>query len=154
MERLNVTVRQAEADDHSMLFLLAEENLYPLAVRAGHPERFDEAGFLTMLERAETYVAETEAREIAGYIAFNEESGDVVVRCICVSPAHEARMVANRLLDWVEGLAISRSRTRLTAVVPAGDEASLHLYHRHDFTSHRAGDQTETVALEKRLPER
>jgi len=154
MERLNVTVRQAEADDHSMLFLLAEENLYPLAVRAGHPERFDEAGFLTMLERAETYVAETEAREIAGYIALNEESGDVVVRCICVSPAHEARMVANRLLDWVEGLAISRGRTRLIAVVPAGDEASLHLYHRHDFTSRRADDQTETIALEKRLPER
>jgi len=154
MERLSVTVRQATPDDHAMLFLLAEENLCPLALRAGHPERFDEAGFLTMLRRAEAYVAETEAREIAGYIAFNEESGDVVVRCICVSPAHEARMVANRLLDWVEGLAITRGRVRLTAVVPADDEASLHLYHRHDFTSRRTGDQTETIALEKRLPER
>ena len=154
MERLSVTVRQATADDHSMLLLLAEENLHPLAVRAGHPERFDDAGFLTMLERAEAYVAETEAREIAGYIAFNEEAGDVVLRCICVNPAHEAQMVANRLLDWVEGLAISRGRDRLTAVVPVGDEASLRLYHRHDFTSRKADDQTEMLALEKRLPER
>lgn len=154
MDRLSVTVRQATADDHSMLYLLAEENLHPLAVRAGHPERFDEAGFLTMLERAEAYVAETEAHEIAGYIAFNEEAGDVVVRCICVSPAHEAQRVANRLLDWVEGLAFSRGRARLTAVIPVGDEASLRLYHRHDFTSRAADDQTETIALEKRLPER
>ena len=154
MESLKVTIRQATADDHSMLFLLAEENLHPLAMRAGHPERFDSAGFLALLESAEMFVAEAESREIAGYLAFDEVAGDVALRCVCVNPAHEAQMVANRLMDWVEGLALSRGRGRLTALVPTGDETSLHLYHRHDFTARPADDRPGMIALEKRLPER
>jgi ribosomal protein S18 acetylase RimI-like enzyme len=154
MESLKVTIRRATPDDRSMLYLLAEENLCPLALRAGHPERFDGAAFLELLARAEVYLAETESKAIAGYVAFDEEAAEVELRCFCVSPAHEAKMVANRLMDWVEGLAISRSRRRLTAVVPADDEASLHLYHRHDFTSRAADGQPGMIALEKRLPER
>ena len=154
MESLRVTIRQATADDHSVLFLLAEENLHPLAVRAGHPERFDPAGFLALLESAEVFVAEAESREIAGYVAFDEIAGAVAFRCFCVNPAHEAKMVANRLMDWVEGLALSRGCARLTALVPAGDETSLHLYRRHDFTARAAGERPEMIALEKRLPER
>jgi ribosomal protein S18 acetylase RimI-like enzyme len=153
MERLDVTVRQATADDHSMLFLLAEENLHPLAERAGHPERFDGAGFLAMLAHAEVYVAENPVHEIAGYVAFDDEGDDVAVRCVCVSPAHEAQAVANRLVDWVEGLAFNRGRQRLTAFVPADDETSLRLYRRHDFTTWPAEDRPEMVVLEKRLPE-
>jgi len=154
MESVKVTIRRGTADDQSMLFLLAEENLHPLAQRAGHPERYDSAEFLELLERAEVYVAETEEHAVAGYVAFDEEAGDVELRCFCVNPAFEAKMVANRLLDWVEGLALSRGRDRLTALVPAGDETSLHLYRRHDFTARPADDQRETIALEKRLPER
>jgi len=154
MESLKVTIRRATADDQSMLYLLAEESLCPLALRAGHPERFDGAALVELLERAEVYLAKTETDVIAGYVAFDEVADDVILRCFCVSPAHEARMVANRLMDWVEGLAINRGRRRLTAEVPSSDESSLHLYHRHDFTSRAAEGQTDMIALEKRLPER
>jgi ribosomal protein S18 acetylase RimI-like enzyme len=154
MESLNVTIRRATADDNGMMFLLAEECLHPLAQRAGHPERYDGSQLLELFERAEVYVAETEAHLVAGYVAFDEEAGDVELRCFCVNPAYEAQKVANRLLDWVEGLALSRGRDRLTAFVPAGDETSLHLYRRHDFTARPVEGRPETIALEKRLPER
>lgn len=154
MGLLEVTIRRATAGDNGMMFLLAEECLHPLAQRAGHPERYDGRQLLELFERAEVYVAEDEAHEIAGYVAFDEEAGEVELRCFCVNPAFEARMVANRLLDWVEGLAISRGRERLTAIVPAGDETSLHLYRRHDFTPRPADEKGDTIVLEKRLPER
>ena len=153
MEGLKVTIRRASADDQSMLFLLAEECLYPLAQRAGHPERFDSRGFLEMLEHAEVYIAESESREMAGYVAFDEEAGEVELRCFCVNPAHEAKMVANRLMYWVEGLAVHRGRARLTAFVPIGDDTSMRLYRRHDFTARPADDRPDLIALEKRLPE-
>lgn len=154
MPSLQVTIRAATAGDRSMLFLLGEECLHPLAVRAGHPERFDEAQLLALLEEAEVCVAETEAGEIAGYVAFDDVAPAVALRCFCVNPAYEAQAVANRLLDWVEGLALDRGRTRLSAVVPVGDEASLHLYRRHDFTVRQGGDEADLLALEKLLPGR
>lgn len=154
MGRLKVTIRRATADDHGMMFLLAEECLHPLAERAGHPERFQPARLLDLFAHAESYVAESETGEIAGYVAFDEEDDEVELRCFCVNPAHEAQMVANQLLDWVEGLALSRGRTRLTALVPADDTSSLHLYRRHEFVARRLEDEPERLLLEKRLPER
>lgn len=154
MGRLKVTIRRATAADHDMMFLLAEECLHPLAERAGHPERFEPARLLELFARAEAYVAESEAREIAGYVVFDEEGDEVDLRCVCVNPAHEAQMVANQLLDWVEGLALSRGRTRLSALVPADDTPSLHLYRRHEFTARPLEDEPATLVLEKRLPER
>ena len=111
MESLKVTIRRATADDHSMLFLLAEENLHPLAVRAGHPERFDGAALLDAA-RARRGVRRRDrgATRSPATSPSTKTAGDVDLRCFCVNPAHEARMVANRLLDWVEGLAISRGR--------------------------------------------
>ena len=155
MEILKVTIREATADDRSMLFLLGEECLRP-ARRARRSSRAlrPRPACSTLLERAEVYVAESEAREIAGYVAFDEEAGEVEVRCFCVNPAFEAQRVANQLLDWVEGLAISRGRERLTAFVPAGDETSLHLYRRHDFVARTDAERPDRIALEKRLPER
>jgi ribosomal protein S18 acetylase RimI-like enzyme len=154
MTSLKVAIRPAAADDHAVLLLLADECLLPLAERAGHPERYDRARLLQLFARAQVCVAETETGEVAGWAAFDEEGGEVEMRCFCVSPVFEAKMVANHLLDWVEGLAISRGRERLTARVPAADEASLHLYHRHDFTARPDPELPEMVALEKRLPER
>ncbi len=153
MEHVKVTIRAATAADRGMLLLLGEESLLPLAQRAGHPERFDRGALLALLERAEVYVAESEAHEIAGWVAFDEDGGEVEIRCFCVSPAFEAQMVANHLLDWVEGLAITRGRERLTAYVPAADETSLHLYHRHEFTARPDEERPEMTALDKRLPE-
>jgi len=154
MADTKVTIRAAAATDHGMLLLLGDECLLPLARSAGHPERYDRGRLLELLERAEVYVAESEAREIAGWVAFDEGAGETEVRCLCVSPAFEAKLVADHLLDWVEGLALSRDRRRLTAHVPAGDEPSLHLYRRHDFTARADEKRPGTVALEKLLPER
>jgi len=153
MEDLKVTIREAAAADHAMLLLLADECLQPLAEGAGHPERYDRARLLELFARAEVYVAEPGVGEVAGWVAFDEEAGEVEVRCFCVSPAFEGHMVANHLLEWVEGLAISRGRERLTAFVPAADERSLHLYRRHDFTTRSDAERPDMVALEKRLPQ-
>jgi ribosomal protein S18 acetylase RimI-like enzyme len=71
---------------------------------------------------------------------------------VCVSPAFEARGVANQLVDWAEGVAIDRRLRRLTAFVPAGDHPSLRLYRGHDFVAAAAPTQPEMVLLEKRLP--
>ncbi|HJW76020.1 MAG TPA: GNAT family N-acetyltransferase, partial [Thermoleophilia bacterium] len=80
-------------------------------------------------------------------------AGDLVVRCLCVSPAHLAQAVAHQLLDWVEGLAFSRGARRLEAFVPGDDEASLHLYRRHEFSGRPDADRPELIVMEKRLPE-
>lgn len=154
MERLRVTVREARADDRSLLYLLAEETLQPRAVEEGHPERFDERALLDLLERARVYVAETEGAEIAGYVALETESDAIHVRCLCVGPAFEAQAVGRQLLDWVEGLAFAEGRGRLYAYVPDDDRPSRHLYEGHDFVAAPATDQPEVIVLEKRLPER
>lgn len=154
MGDLKVTIREARQDDHAMLLLLADECLQPLAESAGHPERYERGRLLELLDRAEAFVAEAQGGEVAGWVAFDEEAGEITVRCFCVNPAFEAQMVANHLLEWVEGLAISRGQTRLTAFVPTTDERSLHLYRRHDFTARPDAGRPDMMTLEKRLPER
>jgi len=138
--------------DESVLYLLAEQNLRPLASRLGHPERYQPQELLDLLSSAEVFIAQADD-EVAGYVAVEDEAGDLVVRCLCVSPAHEAQAVANQLLDWVEGLAFSRSARRVEALVAAGDDASLHLYRRHDFSGTPEGERPEIIVMEKRLPE-
>jgi GNAT superfamily N-acetyltransferase len=152
MERLRVTVREARAEDRSLLFLMAEETLHPQAAQAGHPERFAEGALLELLERARVYVGETDSAEIAGYVAFDTDDDAVWVRCVCVGPAYEARAVGRQLLAWVEGLAFAEGRARLTAYVPADDRWSRHLYEGHDFVPTPAADRPEMIVLEKRLP--
>ncbi len=154
MERLRVTVREARAEDRSLLYLMAEETLQPRAVEEGHPERFDEHALLELLERARVYVGETASAEIAGFVAFETESDAVHVRCLCVGPAFEAQAVGRQLLDWVEGLAFAEGRGRLCAYVPADDRPSRHLYEGRDFVPAPAVESPEMIVLEKRLPER
>ncbi len=153
MTRLKVTIRAAVADDRSMLYLLAEENLHPLAAQAGHPERFDAGRFLALLDEAEVYVAEAPSREIAGYVAVDDEDGGLAVRCLCIAPAYEAQAVGHQLLDWAEGLAVNRGAGRLDAVLTAGDEASRHLFAGHGFVPRTADDRPGTSVVEKRLPQ-
>ena len=152
MERLRCEIRLMRPEDESVLYLLADQNLRPLAAQLGHPELYVADKLLGLLDSAEVFVAEADD-EVAGYVAVEDAAGDLVVRCLCVSPAHEAQAVANQLLDWVEGLAFSRGARRLEALVPASDEASLHLYRRHDFSGAPEGDRPEMIVMEKRLPE-
>lgn len=151
MERAKCSVRGVRVDDRGMLVLLAEETLHPLADGAGHPERYHATELLELLGRADVYVAETEG-EMAGFVAVEAEDDALALRCVCVSPAFEARGVANQLVDWAEGLAIDRRLRRLTAFVPAGDHPSLRLYRGHDFVPAAAQAQPEMLLLEKRLP--
>lgn len=152
MERLRVTVREARAEDRSLLYLMAEETLHPRAAQEGHPERFDERGLLDLLERARVYVGETEGDDIAGYVAFDTDDDTVWLRCLCVGPAYEARAVGRQLLEWVEGIAFAEGRARLSAYVPADDRPSRHLYEGHDFVPAPAVDRPDMIVLEKRLP--
>jgi ribosomal protein S18 acetylase RimI-like enzyme len=151
MERAKCSVRDVSADDRGMLVLLAEETLHPLADGAGHPERYRAAELLELIERADVFVAEAEG-EMAGFVAVETDGDALALRCVCVSPAFEARGVANQLVDWAEGLAIDRRLRRLTAFVPAGDHPSLRLYRGHDFVPAAEPAQPEMVLLEKRLP--
>jgi GNAT superfamily N-acetyltransferase len=151
MERVKCSVRDVGAGDRGMLVLLAEETLHPLAEGAGHPERYHATELLELLERADVFVAEAEGKA-AGFLAVEAEGDTLAVRCVCVSPAFEARGVANQLVDWAEGLAIDRHLRRLTAFVPAGDHPSLHLYRGHDFVPATAPVQPEMLLLEKLLP--
>ena len=150
MDRLKCEIRTVCDGDRSMLFYLAEESLHPLALGAGHGERYQPHALLDLLARAEVWVAEAEG-EIAGYVAIEHEADVVAVRCLCVNPAHEARGVANQLLDWVEGLAFSGRAPALTALAPASDEPSLRLYRGHGFAVNPS-PAPGMVMLEKRLP--
>jgi len=154
MERVRCQIRTAREDDLGMLMLLAEETLHPLAEGSGHPERYSSAELLALLDRADVFVAEAEG-EAAGFVAVETEDDALAFRCMCVSPAFEARGVANQLVDWAEGLAVNRRLRRLTAFVPAADHPSLHLYRGHAFVAGPAGAEQggeEMLLLEKRLP--
>ena len=153
MAGMRFTVRSARDDDRSMMVLVAEETLHPLAAGAGHPERYHAEELLEMLGRADVFVAEAE-REMAGFLAVEPEGDGLAVRCVCVSPAFEARGVADLLVDWAEGLAIDRRLNCLTAYVPAGDHPSLHLYQGHDFLPATATVRPGMVLLQKSLPTR
>ena len=151
MQRIKCDIRRAEEKDRGMLVLLAEETLHPLAEGAGHPERYHSCEVVELLERADVFVAEA-GGEPAGFVALETDADALVVRCVCVNPGFEARGVANQLIDWAEGVAIDRRLRRLTALVPAGDHPSLHLYRGHDFVAAAAPAEPEMVLLEKRLP--
>ena len=151
MERVKCSVRDVSAADRGMLVLLAEETLHPLAEGSGHPERYHAAELLELLERADVFVAEAEG-EMAGFVAVEVDDDALALRCVCVSPAFEARGVANQLVVWAEGVAIDRRLRRLTAFVPAGDHPSLRLYRGHDFVAAAAPERPDMVLLEKRLP--
>jgi ribosomal protein S18 acetylase RimI-like enzyme len=150
MDRLKCSLRAVTDDDRSMIALLADETLRPLAAGAGHPERYHAEELIDLLDRAEVYVAEAEG-EVAGFVAVEAEGDALAVRCVCVNPAFEARGVANQMLDWAEGVGIDRGMTRLTAHVPVADNPSRHLYQRHEFCA-LGGPSDEMLHLEKLLP--
>lgn len=149
MDRLKCTIREGRAEDRSVLMLLADETLRPLAEASEHPERYRPGDLLELLERAEVFVAEADG-EPAGFMAVEWQEDALALRCVCVGPAFEARGVANQLVDWAEGLALSRRARRLTATVPAGDYPSQHLYRGHGFVP--PADAANAGVLEKRLP--
>lgn len=151
MERLRVEIRDMRSGDESALFYLAEETLHELASCFGHEERYRADELMDLFARARVYVAEA-GDEIAGYVVVEREGDTLALRCLCVSPAYEARAVAHQLVDWVEGVAFNQHVARLSALVPADDRASQHLYRGHEFVPVPAADRPQTIVMEKRLP--
>jgi ribosomal protein S18 acetylase RimI-like enzyme len=151
VERIKCSVRSLQDGDRSMLVLLAEETLHQLAEASGHPERYCASDLLELLDRADVYVAEADGKT-AGFLAVEPEGDALTVRCVCVSPAYEARGVANQLVDWAEGLAIDRRLGRLTARVPEGDNPSLRLYRGHGFSASPDPEAPGTLVVDKPLP--
>jgi ribosomal protein S18 acetylase RimI-like enzyme len=152
MERLKCQIRTMQTEDEGMLLFLAEESLRPLAAASGHGERYRSDQLVDLLESADVFVAES-SEEVAGFAAVTQEGGDLLIECLCINPAFEARAVAHQLLAWIEGLAFNRNAARLQALVPAGDTPAEHLYRGHDFVPAPALDRPEMIVMEKRLPE-
>lgn len=150
MTRMKVDIRAMRSGDESLLLYLAQETLQPLAAGFGHPELYRPDELLELLGAAEVYVAES-GDEVAGFIVVERDPEALDVRCLCVSPAHEAQAVAHQLVAWVEGIAFAERVARLRAVVPSGDEPSQHLYRGHEFVPRPATGRPEMVVLEKRL---
>lgn len=151
MQPLKCDIRDMRPDDESMLFLLAEESLHPLAVGSGHAELYHPEELIDLIKRATVFVAESHG-EIAGYVAVEREGDTLVVRCLCIGPAFEASGVSHQLIDWVEGLAFNEHLPRLRAVLPQSDLPSRHVYGEHEFVPRAASDRPETIIMEKRLP--
>ncbi len=150
MTRVKVEIRAMRSGDESLLLYLAQETLQRLAAGFGHPELYRPGELLELLATAEVYVAES-GSEIAGFVAVEHDAEALDVRCLCVSPAHEAQAVAHQLVAWVEGVACAASVGRLRAFVPAADEPSRHLYRGHEFVPRPVAGRPDLVALEKRL---
>ena len=150
MEDLHYHIRVLREDDRSSLLFLAEEVLRPLAEASGHPDRYHSDD---LVERADVYVMVTAEPdgEIAGFVAVEDEAGDLLVRCLCVGPAFEAQRVGHQLLDWAEGLAYGRGLGNMRVHVPAADRASQRLYEGHSFVPRPAADRLEVIVMEKRL---
>jgi len=151
MERLKCEIHAVQESEHSLLVLLAEETLRPLAEGAGHPELYQVTDLLSLLARAEVFAACAEG-ELVGFVAVEAEGIALAVRCVGVHPAFEDRGVADQLLDWAEGVAIDHRLERMTALVPVGDAPSLHLYHGHGFVTLATTQGDAELQLEKRLP--
>ena len=151
MQRLKCEIRDMRPDDESMLFLLAEESLHPLALGSGHAELYHPEELIDLIKRATVFVAESHG-EIAGYVAVEREDETLIVRCLCIGPAFEASDVSHQLIDWVEGLAFNQRLAQLRAVLPQSDLPSLGVYRRHEFVPQTTTDRPETIVMEKRLP--
>jgi ribosomal protein S18 acetylase RimI-like enzyme len=151
MERALCEIRTVRDTDRSMLLLLAEETLSPLAAGAGHPERYHTAELLELLDRADVFVAEVDG-EIAGYVVVEGEDDSLALRCLCINPGFENRGVADQLVDWAEGLAVSWRLERLVAHIPSADQPSLKLYRGHGFVASPDPERPDLLAVAKRLP--
>ena len=152
MDRVACEIRTMREDERSLLFLMAEEVLKPLADGSGHTELYRGGDMVGLLESAEVFVA-AHGDEPAGFVAVHGDPPALLVDCLCVGPAHEDETVAHQLMNWVEGLAFNRRLTRLEALVPDADQRSQDLFRGHEFVRQSMTDKPGMVILQKRLPE-
>lgn len=111
-------IRPAERREASVLFGLAKEEI---------GEGFSPSHTLAVLEDSELYVARV-GDVACGYVAVDEAQHAAVVRQLFVAPAAQGAHVGHQLLDWVEGLAISRGLERVEVESGPANERATAFY--------------------------
>jgi GNAT superfamily N-acetyltransferase len=88
---------------------------------------------LEVLDSCEVFVARVEDVS-CGYVAVDAASDAAVVRQLFVGPSAQNASIGNQLLDWVEGLAISRGLARVEVESGPDNERAEQFYRRRGYT--------------------
>ena len=139
MHATDITVREAGAQEHHALMLLAAEAVSPEArFAAGHTDR--------LLGADRVFVAES-GHHLAGYVAIRVEPEVVTVDQLVVAVTDEGRGVGNRLLDWVEGYAISVAVGAVAiARIESDNRRAEQFYTRRGYSRGSAGRLVRELA--------
>jgi GNAT superfamily N-acetyltransferase len=133
--RRRVDIRGLQPEDESLIFGLAR-------LDRGADERT-----LDVLDRDTVFVAEV-AGDAAGYVACVREGRAVRVDQLWINPEHEAEGVGTKLLEYVEGFAISEGAWTLQVVVESDNDRARRFYQSRGFVS--AGDDVVELVLPRR----
>lgn len=124
-----VSVREARDEELSRLAHSTLESLPPEIAAAGpyQPGRTER-----LLGADVVFVAELDGHQ-AGHVAVRQEPGAMVVDQLVVDESSLGLGVGNRLLDWVEGFAVSRGLPRVRIEVEDGNERAQEFYRRRGY---------------------
>jgi ribosomal protein S18 acetylase RimI-like enzyme len=135
-----VSVREARSAELRRLAHSTLESLPPEIVSAGgyEPQRTDR-----LLDADVVFVAELDGHP-AGHVAVREEDGALAIDQLVVDEACQGVGVGNRMLDWVEGYALSRGLMRVQIEVEQGNARAEDFYRRRGYAC-RAGIAERTL---------
>ena len=124
-----VSVREARGDEMHRLAQSALEALPPEIVSAGsyQPRRTEQ-----LLDADVVFVAELDGHP-AGHVAVRGRDGVLVVDQLVVDEAAQGLGVGNRLLDWVEGYALSQALPKVLIEVEPANTRALDFYQRRGY---------------------
>ena len=124
-----VSVREARTEELRRLAVSTLESLPPEIASAGsyQPRRTER-----VLDADVVFVAELDGYP-AGHVAVRQEPEVMVVDQFVVDETHQGQGVGNRLLDWVEGYALSRGLPRVRIEVEDGNERAQEFYRRRGY---------------------
>ncbi len=136
MTYVKAAIRPAERGDVPVMYGLAQDEI---------GQGFAPGHALEVLDRCEVFVAQVE--DVAcGYVAVDASSEAAVVRQLFVGPSAQNASVGNQLLDWVEGLAISRGLRRVEVESGRDNERAEQFYRRRGYA------RVDDVLLARELP--
>jgi ribosomal protein S18 acetylase RimI-like enzyme len=123
-------IREAAAHEAEELRRIAAEALAPHVVAAGgavETPRTEQAIAGDVL-----FVAEL-GHHLAGYAAVSEHDDLLELDQLVIATTDEGLGVGNRLLDWVEGYAISRELRAVRIAVEPGNDRARDFYARRGY---------------------
>jgi len=135
-----LAVREARSEELHRLARSTLESLPPEVASAGsyQPRRTER-----LLDADVVFVAELDGRP-AGHVAVRQEPEAMVVDQLVVDEVSQGLGVGNRLLDWVEGFALSRGVARVLIEVEDSNERAQDFYRRRGYVF-RAGIAERSV---------